>query len=116
MVKDSINFLDHINGKKHQRNLGMSMKIERSSLDQVRERFSLNKKKVEQKSKEKEYDLESRVKAATAQEEKYKEYRREKKKEKKRKHEDAFGEGDDEESDMAALMGFAGFSGGRKNN
>lgn len=35
IVKDSINFLDHINGKKHQRNLGMSMKIERSSLDQV---------------------------------------------------------------------------------
>lgn len=26
VVKDSINFLDHINGKKHQRNLGMSMK------------------------------------------------------------------------------------------
>jgi U4/U6.U5 tri-snRNP component SNU23 len=35
VVKDSINFLDHINGKKHQRNLGMSMKVERSSLDQV---------------------------------------------------------------------------------
>uniref|UniRef100_A0A336MHZ9 CSON001575 protein n=1 Tax=Culicoides sonorensis TaxID=179676 RepID=A0A336MHZ9_CULSO len=117
VVKDSINFLDHINGKKHQRNLGMSMKIERSSLDQVRERFNLNKKKVEQKSKEKEYDLESRVKAASAQEEKYKEYRREKKKEKKRKHNDAFGdEEDNSAADMAALMGFAGFSGGRKNN
>lgn len=119
VVKDSINFLDHINGKKHQRNLGMSMKIERSSLDQVRERFSLNKKKVEQKSKEKEYDLETRVKAANSQAEKYKEYRREKKREKKRKHEDAFGGGDDDEdnaADMAALMGFAGFSGGRKNN
>ena len=36
VVKDSINFLDHINGKKHQRNLGMSMRIERSSLDDVR--------------------------------------------------------------------------------
>lgn len=35
VVKDSINFLDHINGKKHQRNLGMSMKIERSTLEQV---------------------------------------------------------------------------------
>uniref|UniRef100_A0A0E9RWB7 Zinc finger matrin-type protein 2 n=1 Tax=Anguilla anguilla TaxID=7936 RepID=A0A0E9RWB7_ANGAN len=29
VVKDSINFLDHINGKKHQRNLGMSMRVER---------------------------------------------------------------------------------------
>ena len=26
---------DHINGKKHQRNLGMSMRVERSTLDQV---------------------------------------------------------------------------------
>lgn len=92
------------------------MKIERSSLDQVRERFSANKKKVEEKSKQKEYDLESRVKAAGANEEKYKEYKREKKREKKRKHEDAFNEEEDSAADMAALMGFAGFSGGRKNN
>merc|ERR1711979_32704 len=42
VVKDSINFLDHINGKKHQRNMGMSMKVERSSLDQVKQRFAVN--------------------------------------------------------------------------
>ncbi|KHJ82704.1 hypothetical protein OESDEN_17601, partial [Oesophagostomum dentatum] len=39
VVKDSINFLDHINGKNHQRNMGMSMKIKRSTLDEVKERF-----------------------------------------------------------------------------
>lgn len=55
VVKDSINFLDHINGKKHQRNLGMSMKIERSSLDAVKKRFDLNKKKMDEKKKD--YDL-----------------------------------------------------------
>ncbi|XP_056010494.1 zinc finger matrin-type protein 2-like isoform X3 [Ostrea edulis] len=60
VVKDSINFLDHINGKKHQRNLGMSMKIERSSLDQVKKRFEINKKKMEEKKKE--YDFEERLK------------------------------------------------------
>lgn len=59
MVKDSINFLDHINGKKHQRNLGMSMKVERSSLDQVKARFQTNKKKMEEK--EKEYNLNQKV-------------------------------------------------------
>lgn len=59
VVKDSINFLDHINGKKHQRNLGMSMKVERSSLDQVKERFNNNKKKMEEKQKD--YELESKV-------------------------------------------------------
>ena len=43
-----------------QRNLGMSMKIERSSLEQVRARFDMNKKKKEEKRKE--YDFEERMK------------------------------------------------------
>ena len=62
VVKDSINFLDHINGKKHQRNMGMSMKVERSSLDQVKARFASNKKKKEDDSKKKDYDFDSRIK------------------------------------------------------
>lgn len=45
---------------KDQRNLGMSMKIERSSLDQVKKRFEINKKKMEEKKKE--YDFEERLK------------------------------------------------------
>lgn len=43
VVKDSINFLDHINGKNHQRNMGMSMKIKRSTVDEVRQRFAFKK-------------------------------------------------------------------------
>ena len=63
VVKDSVNFLDHINGKKHQRNLGMSMRVERSSLDQVKRRFETNKRKREEEKqkKGKEYDLEERI-------------------------------------------------------
>lgn len=38
----------------------MSMKIERSTLDQVKARFAANKKKLEEKKKD--YDLEQRVK------------------------------------------------------
>jgi U4/U6.U5 tri-snRNP component SNU23 len=38
----------------------MSMKIERSSLDQVRARFEANKKKQDEKKKE--YDIEERLK------------------------------------------------------
>ena len=52
LVKDSINFLDHINGKKHQRNNGMSMRIARSTVEEVRQRFAANKKKLEEKRKE----------------------------------------------------------------
>lgn len=113
VVKDSINFLDHINGKKHQRNLGMSMKVERSSLDQVKERFQANKKKMEEKTKD--YELEGRMREAKDEEEKVKELRRNKKLERKRMaEEDAFDAGPSD--DMAAIMGFGGFGGSRKNN
>ena len=43
-----------------QRNLGMSMRIERSSLSQVQARFEANKKKKEEQKKE--YDFEERMK------------------------------------------------------
>ena len=42
-----------------QRNMGMSMKVERSSLDQVKARFAQNKKKLEEKKKD--YDLDERL-------------------------------------------------------
>ncbi|KAL3115878.1 hypothetical protein niasHT_007178 [Heterodera trifolii] len=47
VVKDSINFLDHINGKNHQRNLGFSMKVKKSTVEEVRERFSMKKAQKE---------------------------------------------------------------------
>ena len=108
VVKDSINYLDHINGKKHQRNLGMSMKVERSSLDQVKERFALNRKKVEEKKKD--YDLEQRMADLKEEEERQKEYRKERRKERKRKaDDDTGGEGAEGDADMMAMMGFSGF-------
>mmetsp|Transcript_12324 Transcript_12324/g.37301 ORF Transcript_12324/g.37301 Transcript_12324/m.37301 type:complete len:263 (-) Transcript_12324:131-919(-) len=39
LMKDSRTYLDHINGKKHQRALGMSMRTERASVNQVRARL-----------------------------------------------------------------------------
>eukprot|EP00088_Acartia_fossae_P066956 TRINITY_DN8324_c0_g1_i17.p1 TRINITY_DN8324_c0_g1~~TRINITY_DN8324_c0_g1_i17.p1 ORF type:complete len:204 (-),score=71.18 TRINITY_DN8324_c0_g1_i17:84-695(-) len=111
VVKDSINFLDHINGKKHQRNLGMSMKIERSSLDQVKARFSANKRKLEEQKKE--YDIDQRMEELREEEERAKEYRKERKKKKKAEEEDQFGGGAD--ADMMAMMGFGGFGGSKKN-
>ncbi|XP_014662449.1 PREDICTED: zinc finger matrin-type protein 2-like [Priapulus caudatus] len=105
IVKDSINFLDHINGKKHQRNLGMSMKVERSTLDQVKKRFELNKKKMEEKKKD--YDFEQRIQELREEEEKQKQYKREKRKDRKRKADDSIEQSLD--PDMASLMGFSGF-------
>ncbi len=134
VVKDSINFLDHINGKKRgffvleltylligltksdlidQRNLGMSMKIERSTVDQVKNRFALNKKKLEETKKQ--YDFEERMKELKEEEEKAKAYKKEKKKESKRqKGSDVVVEAEGVE-DMAAIMGFSGFGGAAKS-
>lgn len=36
VLKDSVSYLDHINGKYHNRSLGMSMRVEQSTPDQVR--------------------------------------------------------------------------------
>ncbi|EFX68143.1 putative zinc finger matrin type 2 [Daphnia pulex] len=113
IVKDSINFLDHINGKKHQRNLGMSMKVERSSVEQVKKRFEALKKKKEEKTKE--YDLSERIQELKEEEEKLREYRREKRKEKKRKFNEVDkSDHNDDNDDMAAMMGFSGFGTSKK--
>ncbi|GFR27233.1 zinc finger matrin-type protein 2 [Trichonephila clavata] len=110
VVKDSINFLDHINGKKHQRNLGMSMRVERSTLDQVKQRMEMNKRKREEKQKE--YDFEQRLQELKDEEEKLKEYRKEKRKERKRKAVESIDSNVD--PDMAAIMGFSGFCSSKK--
>jgi U4/U6.U5 tri-snRNP component SNU23 len=38
-LKDSLTYLDHINGRKHQRYLGYSMRAEKSTLDDVKEKL-----------------------------------------------------------------------------
>ncbi|KAF1892216.1 hypothetical protein Lal_00036577 [Lupinus albus] len=109
VVKDSANYLDHINGKKHQRALGMSMRVERASLDQVRERFEVLKKRKDHGSFT-EQDLDERILKQQQEEEERKRLRREKKKEKKEKAV----EEPEMDPDVAAMMGFGGFGSSKK--
>jgi U4/U6.U5 tri-snRNP component SNU23 len=115
VMRDSISYLDHINGKKQMRALGMSMRVERSSLEEVQARFEENKRQREA-AKATEPSFEARVGWAEEQEEAQRRQRKERKLEKK-KEKDAKAppvleiEGVDPE--MAALMGFAGFAGGK---
>ena len=44
-LRDSANYLAHINGKKHNRMLGMSMRAERSTLGEVRARLEAHKER-----------------------------------------------------------------------
>ena len=114
VVKDSINYLDHINGKKHQRNLGMTMKVERSTLDQVKARFEFKKRQMEETKKA--FDIEEKMKELKEEEERIKEYRKEKRKEKKkkRKRNDDVLDDDVLDDEMAKMMGFSKFGDSKK--
>ncbi|EFJ13522.1 hypothetical protein SELMODRAFT_181740 [Selaginella moellendorffii] len=115
IVKDSANYLDHINGKKHQKALGMSMRVERSTLEQVQTRFETVKRKkaegglTDEGTYEMSIQFEMRMLKQQREEEERKRQRKERKKEKKREKalEDAGGEVDDPE--VAQAMGFGGF-------
>ncbi|KAH0994384.1 hypothetical protein GBA52_018793 [Prunus armeniaca] len=111
VVKDSANYLDHINGKKHQRALGMSMRVERASLQQVQERFEkLKKRKTDGTFTEQ--DLDERILKQQQEEEERKRQRRERKKEKKK--EKVVEEETEMDPDVAAMMGFGGFGSTKK--
>lgn len=111
VVKDSANYLDHINGKKHQRALGMSMRVERASLEQVQQRFE-NLKKRKDPGTFTEQDLDERILKQQEEEEERKRQRRERKKEKKK--EKAVEEEVEIDPDVAAMMGFGGFGSSKK--
>jgi len=48
ILRDSQSYLDHINGKYHNRALGMSMTVEKSTADDVRKKFEELKKDKDQ--------------------------------------------------------------------
>lgn len=113
VVKDSANYLDHINGKKHQRALGMSMRVERATLQQVQERFGNLKRKKDAPGFS-EGELEARLLKQEEEEEEKKRQRRERKKEKK-KDKGVEDEGAEEfDPEMSTVMGFGGFSSSKK--
>jgi U4/U6.U5 tri-snRNP component SNU23 len=121
-LKDSHTYLDHINGKKHQRNLGYSMRVEKSTADQVKERLAQLKREREEKDNknnvEETTDFEDVIKAKDEEALKRKEERARKREERKKRlqeaEEPAEVETEEIHPDMAAMMGFAGFGGGNK--
>ncbi|CAI5735017.1 unnamed protein product [Hyaloperonospora brassicae] len=131
-LKDSVAYLDHINGKKHLRKLGYSMRVERSTVDQVKNRLqSASKRKwdpVMTKKLDAMEDYEKRLKAVEEEEARVKRRKSEQKKAKKlgklvphssQEGTDAAGkkevadEGPDAE--VMAMMGFGGFGGSSKS-
>ncbi|CEP12502.1 hypothetical protein [Parasitella parasitica] len=106
-IKDSVTWIDHLNGRKHLNNIGVSSKVEKADLNSVKERLAMLKRKKENPQKE-EYNLDDRLAAIKQQEDEERQKRRERKKQKKdhKKKSSANDDGDDE---MAKMMGFSGF-------
>ncbi|KAG2229236.1 hypothetical protein INT48_008639 [Thamnidium elegans] len=106
-IKDSVTYIDHLNGRKHLNNVGISNKVEKADLNSVKERLALLKRKKENPQQE-EYNLDERLASIKQQEEEERQKRREKKKQKKEHHKKKEDVGEDED-DMAKMMGFSGF-------
>lgn len=108
VLRDSQSYLDHINGKYHNRALGMSMNVERSTTEQVRSRLEEVKKIKERGCGSDE------VYVADG----FNKEQLEKQEAEDRKHrrKNALDSEDEEEMDpeMAAMMGFGGFGTSKK--
>merc|ERR1711862_445066 len=79
LIKDSSSYLEHVNGRRHNRNLGMNMKVEKIGVDRVREKLkSLQKgpEVIEQ------CDIAARIASIEAEEEERKQRRKDKKRKK----------------------------------
>lgn len=113
VLRDSQSYLDHINGKWHNRALGMSMRVEKSTLEQVKNKFEELKGR---KSPPPDEYVPDGFDAAASAEAKEREEKLAKKRRKAAEAAAAGGGGDagagaggEMDPDMMALMGFGGF-------
>ncbi|VWU49520.1 zinc finger protein, putative [Hepatocystis sp. ex Piliocolobus tephrosceles] len=84
VLKDSKTYLDHINGKNHNRILGYSMKVKRVSLNDVKEKLKILKEQKDNKKQEKiEKDLYEDIKKKVNDIHEYEKNKAQKRKEKK---------------------------------
>mmetsp|Transcript_63626 Transcript_63626/g.186673 ORF Transcript_63626/g.186673 Transcript_63626/m.186673 type:complete len:249 (-) Transcript_63626:40-786(-) len=102
LLKDSATYLEHVNGRRHNRNLGMNMKVEKVGIDRVKEKLASMRKKTEEVVPE---DITVRLAALEEEEAEKKRRRKEKKKNKAKKKGGGGGEGDDDDDDGDATGG-----------
>lgn len=104
--------------------MNMSMRVEKVGLSRVQERLAAKKRALTQAQEPEEYDLDARVAALQDEEEQRRQEKKRRKKEKKEaakraQEQDALAAEADAgmgmDPDMAAMMGFGGFGGSKKN-
>lgn len=91
LIKDSAAWLEHINGRRHNRNLGMNMKVEKIGVDRVRDKLKAMRKTPEAIEPD---DIAARIEALEQEQEEKKRRKKEKKRKKKGKGAPGGEEGD----------------------
>ncbi|RSH94855.1 hypothetical protein EHS25_004661 [Saitozyma podzolica] len=125
-LKDSLSYLDHLNGRYHLRKLGQTTIVARSTLAQVRAKIASLRAQTASKVTAKNFDFQARLAAVRSAEAEEKEKRREERKRKRaeKRTGESLGklgvdkeatQGDVEQAkqemdDMEAMMGFGGFA------
>lgn len=107
--KDNLKYVDHLNSKPHLIRSGEVNKEKTVTLNEVKERYELLVKKLDERLNESEkYDIKKRIAKRLAFEEELKQRKLAKKRAKRSKSDHVIqtNDGDDE---MAKLMGFGGF-------
>jgi U4/U6.U5 tri-snRNP component SNU23 len=127
--KDNKQYIEHTNTIQHQRATGHTGQVKKASVEDVRRRIDLLWERVQAEKKEETVDLGKRLEVRKEEEEKEREERRRKrreleerkraKKEEEIKVKTEYGddvriEGEHEEEDMMAAMGFTGFGSTKK--
>eukprot|EP01065_Artemidia_motanka_P007920 TRINITY_DN13967_c0_g5_i1.p1 TRINITY_DN13967_c0_g5~~TRINITY_DN13967_c0_g5_i1.p1 ORF type:complete len:222 (+),score=56.08 TRINITY_DN13967_c0_g5_i1:116-781(+) len=114
VLKDSISYTNHVNGKKHQKMLGVSMRVQTAELDKVQEKLATLKEKRDIDDETKAITAEAAVQRRLLSWEEGEEQRREKDRARKRRRKEvqrAEGTSEvDEDEAMRRVMGFGSFS------
>lgn len=124
--KDNLQYLEHTNSMQHMRNIGQSGEVKKATPEEVHARIELLWERIQERKREEVVNLEERLAVRKEEEEKEREDRRRKRKEVEEKRrlereealrvkveygDDVRIEGEHEEEDMMAAMGFRGFGG-----
>lgn len=113
MCKDSVGYLDHINGRMHLRRLGQKTQAERATLEQVRERIAaVRAERSLGATAAQRYDFDARLKEIAEEQRRERQaQRRDKRDERFRKRQKQMHEAPqpEEASDVMSAMGFSSF-------
>lgn len=113
MCKDSVGYLDHINGRMHLRRLGQKTQAERATLEQVRERIAaVRAERALGATPAQRYDFDVRLQQIAEEQRRERQaQRRDKRDERHRKRLKQMHEAPqpEEDADVMAAMGFGSF-------